>query len=91
MRAPEVQTPPVADEPVATPLVRMRAPGEVSAVHGSSGTLYTAAADGSFAVTAEDAKALMGHRFVRVEEDRTDDPVQAEPALRGAADTGSAA
>jgi phage terminase large subunit-like protein len=41
----------------------------VSAVHGSSGTLYMAAADGSFAVSEADAKALLRHGF-RVVEDR---------------------
>jgi predicted phage terminase large subunit-like protein len=90
----EEQAPPAQAEiesNVEAAVVRLKAPGEVSGVHVSSGTLYTAAADGSFAVTAEDAKALMGHGFVAVEEDRTDDPVQAEPALRGAAEIESAA
>ena len=88
---PEMPTLMVADEAIATQLVWMRAPGEVSTVHGSCGTLYMAAADGSFAVTREDAVALLGHGFVRVEGEITDDTVQAEPALCSAPDTGKAA
>jgi phage terminase large subunit-like protein len=88
---PVVLPPTGADKPAVAALVRMRAPGEVSTVHGSSGTLYMAAADGSFAVTTEDAKALSGHGFVRIEEDQTDGSIEAKPALRGAADAGKAA
>jgi predicted phage terminase large subunit-like protein len=71
---PKMPTLTVADEPVATPLVWMRAPGEVSTVHGSCGTLYMAAADGSFAVTPEDAAALLGHGFVRIDSDAAESP-----------------
>ena len=69
---PEAQTTAGTDKPVIAALVRMRAPGEVSTVHGSSGTLYMAAADGSFAMTPDDAEALFGHGFVVIEEDRNE-------------------
>jgi hypothetical protein len=89
--APVASGPAAADQPATAPLVRMRAPGEVSTVHGSSGTLYIAAADGSFAVSQKDAGALLGHGFVRIEEDRTDDPFQIKSPLCGTPDAGKAA
>ncbi len=50
-------------------LIRLIAPGrEVSIVHGLSGTYYMADADGSFAVKSDDAVALLGHGFMRVDE-----------------------
>ncbi len=88
---PEAQTTAGTDKPVIAALVRMRAPGEVSTVHGSSGTLYIAAADGSFAMTPDDAEALFGHGFVVIEEDRNNDPIQAEPALCHTPNPGKAA
>jgi phage terminase large subunit-like protein len=82
---------PSADKPEERALVRLQAPAEVSIVHGSSGTYYMAAADGSFAVSEEDAKALLGHGFLRVGGEMTDDPIQAEPPLCGTPNTGKAA
>jgi phage terminase large subunit-like protein len=79
-----------ANKPVMAPLVRVRAPAEVSIVHASSGAYYMAAADGSFAVTPDDAAALLGHGFVRIDGDRTNDSIQGEPALCGASDVGKA-
>jgi phage terminase large subunit-like protein len=88
---PAMPAPAAAGRPATTASIRMRAPGEVSCVHGSSGTLYMAAADGSFAVSEQDAKALLGHGFLRLEREMTDDPIRAEPPLCGTPNTGKAA
>ncbi|MFZ3311504.1 MAG: phage terminase large subunit [Xanthobacteraceae bacterium] len=87
--APAMQ--PTLDEPAKPDLVMLRPPSAVSCVHGSSTTLYMAAADGSFAVSPEDAKALFGHGFVRMDEGGTDDPLQIKPPVCGAPDAGSPA
>ena len=91
LRHDALATQPSADKSEKRTLVRLWAPAEVSIVHGSSGTYYMAASDGSFAMTPDDAAALLGHGFVRIEGDGTDDPLQAESALCGAADAGKAA
>ena len=91
LRHDALATQPSGDKSEKRTLVRLWAPAEVSIVHGSSGTYYMAASDGSFAMTPDDAAALLGHGFVRIEGDGTDDPLQAESALCGAADAGKAA
>lgn len=81
---------PDAPLPAAFALVRLQPPVAASTVHGSSGTYYMAAADGSFAVAPEDVGRLLGHGFVRIEEDRTDDSVQIKSPLCDTRDAGSA-
>jgi len=54
------------ERPVADPMVRLRAPADVSAVHGSSGALYVVGADRVVAVKAEDALTLIAHGYERV-------------------------
>ena len=81
----------VAESPPPPGLVRLRPPSEVSCVHGSSGTLYMAAADGSFAVSDSDAKALQGNGFVPIEEGQVDDPLQIKSPVCGASDLGGTA
>ena len=83
--------PPLTDKAGASALVRVRPPSWVSVVHGSSGTLYMAAADGTVAVSDSDAKALLGNGFVPIEEGQKDDPLQIESPLCGTSDAGKAA
>ena len=71
--------------------IALMPPSAVSVVHGSSGTYYMAAADGSFAVEAKDAVALFGHGFVRIDETEKGDSRQAGPPDGCAQDIGGAA
>jgi|GEM_PF-474592 len=71
---------PATDTPAKPALARLRAPAEVSGVHGSSGTYYMAAADGSFTVSPQDAAALLRHGFVLLTEEEENDsgPIHAD-------------
>ena len=71
--------------------VALMPPSSVSAVHGSSGTYYMSAADGSVAVKPEDAEALLAHGFVRIDEAENGDSLQAESPDGRAQDIGGAA
>jgi hypothetical protein len=56
-----------ADAPrAADPIVKLRAPDGLSAVHGPSGALYVVSADRVVEVKAEDAIALLAHGCERV-------------------------
>ena len=60
------------DQPrTADPVVRLRAPDDLSAVHGSSGALYMVDANHIVAVKVEDAAALLAHGCERVAEAAT--------------------
>jgi phage terminase large subunit-like protein len=50
------------------PLVKLRAPGEISLVHGQSGAGYMVGADRIVAVKDEDAAALVAGGFIRLTE-----------------------
>ena len=56
-------------EPTHDPLVRLRAPIQVSVVHGQSGASYGVAADRIVAVKPDDAAALVAAGYTRVIED----------------------
>jgi phage terminase large subunit-like protein len=63
----EPSSAPDAQSTASASRIRLVPATPVSAVHGSSGTYYMAAADGSVAVSAVDAKALMANGFLRVD------------------------
>jgi phage terminase large subunit-like protein len=56
------------EQRAADPIVRLRAPDGLSAIHGSSGALYVVGADRMVEVSAEDAAALVAHGHERVAE-----------------------
>ena len=60
---------PDAEKHAVAAAVKLKAPAEVSIVHGSSGTYYMASADGSFTVIAKDAAALIAHGFAAIDEE----------------------
>ena len=63
----EPSSAPDAQSTASASLITLVPATPVSAVHGPSGTYYMAAADGSVAVSAADAKALMVNGFLRVD------------------------
>jgi phage terminase large subunit-like protein len=66
-----VKAPPAAAASTPEPpaKIRLRVPDGISAVHGSSTTLYVVGADGVIAVPPEDVEALINAGYVRLAED----------------------
>src|SRR5262249_38389177 len=60
------RTPPAPEPPAK---IRLRVPDGISAVHGSSTTLYVVGADGIIAVPPEDVETLINAGYVRLAED----------------------
>jgi hypothetical protein len=58
-----------AAKPAPPAKIRLRVPDGISAVHGSSTTLYVVGDEGVIAVPPEDVEALINTGFVRLAED----------------------